>query len=508
MKWIVPAVTYVALATTPVAAGDYEPIYVVFSYHLDPLGPNPRAARINYPQHRDAVQWTTALSLSTGMKLSAAGTGPYTEACVLNGHEADFTTFMPGEHNTLGTHLHAHRKLPQSPPYGWQEVPQRQRTPEVVAEIFADQIFYVNQIFTGLGRPATDNQYFHGTHANSPGIMDDLYRFGGVRHGTYPNVFAILHAPRGLYHPYRGDAEATKENLGGFYTLIPIASGIAGEDRVHGPEGMVYGTLPYLKKDFVIEYLEWRFAQSHGLLDRIWVYGWGAHPYQTTPTYRGTDGVLTRLTIQRIIGWLNDNFVEKESGEGNVIARYATYLNVRDRFKAWEIEHPGESSIHGDPKEGPYRELPATAELLATSYYDNEIVVNPSVEVHRFVDREDDTVRYVVWTDSPPRVLDLSNEVSGLVAVIDHEGEHGFADSRAIDVAGDPLVIVAAIHGDFDLDGDVDLDDFAVFAPCMAGPGLNYTDPDCRVFNFDFELDRDVDLADFAALGEAFTGSH
>lgn len=65
----------------------------------------------------------------------------------------------------------------------------------------------------------------------------------------------------------------------------------------------------------------------------------------------------------------------------------------------------------------------------------------------------------------------------------------------------------AGVCGDFDLDGDVDLGDFAVFSQCFAGafnppavtcpPGV---DADC-------DDDGDVDLGDFAVFSQNFTGS-
>ncbi len=67
-------------------------------------------------------------------------------------------------------------------------------------------------------------------------------------------MLLILGATRGLYHPYRGDVLGN-EDFAGPYVRIPISSGIAGQDALHGPEGMIYGTLPYLKKDFLLEYL-------------------------------------------------------------------------------------------------------------------------------------------------------------------------------------------------------------------------------------------------------------
>jgi len=66
--------------------------------------------------------------------------------------------------------------------------------------------------------------------------------------------------------------------------------------------------------------------------------------------------------------------------------------------------------------------------------------------------------------------------------------------------------------GDFDVDSDVDLDDFAAFVDCMAGPD---TPPDptasacvqaCQDA-FDWDDDNDVDLADFAEFQALFTGS-
>ncbi len=63
--------------------------------------------------------------------------------------------------------------------------------------------------------------------------------------------------------------------------------------------------------------------------------------------------------------------------------------------------------------------------------------------------------------------------------------------------------------GDFDGDGDVDLDDHAAFPPCMNGPGLLPTDTppghqaDCLEV-FDFEDDDDVDSEDWAGLLAVF----
>ena len=66
--------------------------------------------------------------------------------------------------------------------------------------------------------------------------------------------------------------------------------------------------------------------------------------------------------------------------------------------------------------------------------------------------------------------------------------------------------------GDFDVDGDVDLDDYTALADCLAGPDETPTPSaaecvDACLAAFDVNDDADVDLADFAGFQAVFTGS-
>ena len=58
--------------------------------------------------------------------------------------------------------------------------------------------------------------------------------------------------------------------------------------------------------------------------------------------------------------------------------------------------------------------------------------------------------------------------------------------------------------GDYECDGDVDLDDYAAWGGCMTSPDGSYP---FRCVPFDFEYDGDVDLVDFARFQEVFTGT-
>ena len=63
----------------------------------------------------------------------------------------------------------------------------------------------------------------------------------------------------------------------------------------------------------------------------------------------------------------------------------------------------------------------------------------------------------------------------------------------------------AGRFGDFDGDGNVDLDDFADYAECTDGPDVAVTFDCAQVFDSDGDLD--VDTADFADFQTVFTGS-
>jgi len=60
------------------------------------------------------------------------------------------------------------------------------------------------------------------------------------------------------------------------------------------------------------------------------------------------------------------------------------------------------------------------------------------------------------------------------------------------------------LPGDYDVDGDVDFNDFTRFAPGMTGPDNGPPPAGCDLF--DFDVDNDVDLTDFRVFQESFGG--
>ncbi|MBN2446314.1 MAG: glycoside hydrolase family 16 protein [Phycisphaerae bacterium] len=78
-------------------------------------------------------------------------------------------------------------------------------------------------------------------------------------------------------------------------------------------------------------------------------------------------------------------------------------------------------------------------------------------------------------------------------------------------LGGGAAIVEDEVPGDADGDGDVDADDFAGFADCMAGPfnspvPAELTEELCLGV-FDFNDDYDVDLGDFAEFQQVFDGT-
>lgn len=67
-------------------------------------------------------------------------------------------------------------------------------------------------------------------------------------------------------------------------------------------------------------------------------------------------------------------------------------------------------------------------------------------------------------------------------------------------------VRVGPVHSDFNVDGDVDLGDFAQYQACFNGP--NRPAAEGCVFDADFDFDGDVDVSDFGLFLACFNGSN
>lgn len=113
------------------------------------------------------------------------------------------------------------------------------------------------------------------------------------------------------------------------------------------------------------------------------------------------------------------------------------------------------------------------------------------------------TFEFVTLNETPSTKLFIPETLGGAETIIingipglDVHGSLGNATVR----------IVTILPCDFDMDGDVDLSDFAIFSQCFSG-ALMPPSPSCPFgVNADLDSDGDVDLADFAFFSQKFTG--
>ncbi|MHC4066699.1 MAG: LVIVD repeat-containing protein, partial [Planctomycetota bacterium] len=146
---------------------------------------------------------------------------------------------------------------------------------------------------------------------------------------------------------------------------------------------------------------------------------------------------------------------------------------------------------------------PAAPQVIGT-YYEAGLVPGRVVA--------DNYTAYVTDAGEGVRVLDVSNPTTPTSEeFIDTPGSAFTValDAGRIYVAdgatGLRIFGTCSNTGDYDGDGDVDLDDYAAFPTCMTGPAVSGVGLGCEVF--DFDSNDTVDVFDFAEFQEAFTGS-
>ncbi len=77
----------------------------------------------------------------------------------------------------------------------------------------------------------------------------------------------------------------------------------------------------------------------------------------------------------------------------------------------------------------------------------------------------------------------------------------GTVPGASVDANGCPPII----FGDFNRDGDVDMEDLNVFAACASGPSVPYTG---GCVKSDFDEDADVDQSDFGVFQRCWSGEN
>lgn len=419
---------------------DVSPILVTAMVHLDPL-PLVNDANVvldAYVRHRDAWLWYLNLADATGVALSAQMTGVYAEACVRQGHASDFADCMPGGPHHLGTHLHGNVK--GEAPYEWRRIPEgAYHDPEITEQVFCDNIPWVNRVFEENGFTYRDNWFLHGSQVTFFGMDEDLF---GRPDLPFHNTYDMAGALRGRLYVYRGDFLAEPDEESGSCIKMAEVGGIIGEDRVHGPEGMVYGSVPYQRRDFLRAYLEWRESVRRGEMGPVRHFTWMVHPYQLVDDYVGSGGRSARACIEELVAWLNAEFIGQPDESGFVIARYAHAAEIRQEFEAWESAHPNEAAdLQQAMRSGnPPLHLPAIHQRLESTYHCSSVEPgNENVRAHQFKDHDTGADVYVAWT-TDGNTHSLSSWMSGTARVLGQDGSFEIQSIDQMTVGPEPVL--------------------------------------------------------------------
>ncbi len=218
------------------------------------------------------------------------------------------------------------------------------------------------------------------------------------------------------------------------------------------------------------------------------VYG-GAHTWDVNEVFSNHDGTIQFVEIREANG---------TPGEVNVGGRLVSADGTGNGFNIASSVSAPTTNKHL---------LFATAAFAALPGAPTPDQIIPAGMVP-FFNINGDTVRYNpydAFTFGPVPVDGINSMNDGGIVAANSPTNYAGA-TGSVDAGGPP------VPGDFDGDGDFDIDDYENYADCLDGPDAtptpeipDVTDADC-VDAFDQDDDNDVDLADFTSLQLGFTG--
>lgn len=191
-----------------------------------------------------------------------------------------------------------------------------------------------------------------------------------IREGGADQVLAsyFSHVP---WNPYRPGQTSITEDLTTKFVTIPEGM-IIGQTGVHFNRWQD-GTSAGKKAEFLQLYANWKERNRTGAQPKVWSFSWGVH------TQDLDEGSESRTATEDLVAWLRDEFTGKADSTGKPPARFASYIEVRDEYLAWEAEHPGVSSFNyaADAADyGQYPYLEWANRYLRLARFDSRIVVS------------------------------------------------------------------------------------------------------------------------------------
>ncbi len=469
-----------------------NPIYLTFVIHFDPLpAPGGQVLRQGYERERDNLAWLADLF----DKIERTKGPDFVPKLTLElgGDHAEYYSEDPvglallkrlrAKGHSLGTHFHSNYK---AGPHLWPDG-RSQNTPEMRRRVTTDHIKAVDALVAkiiGNADPTAIRQANHGITGHF--IDEDLAQQMGFAFFTGGrNEVLNLFFDHDVYNPWRPAtaresagwplAEETKGHwilvpqapvLGAIGEHFPLPAGVPPE-YTQGMRVMVWQDLsiPAMQRKFWHLYLEWlqRQKSTNPTDKRVWVFGWTEHTNNLfADDNRYGNNRNLRDEVRQYVFWLNENFINKRTSEGKLIAQYATAETVMKEFRAWEVAHPGESSFSYSARTRdwsvyPYQLKGLTRELMY-AHYEQEITTfrAQGVNAHkllktngrnwvyqngRVMSTRPTWPIYLLWSDAGDRTIDFSGVLSGTVrCVAGRSGAEIAHETAALRVSEEPII--------------------------------------------------------------------
>jgi hypothetical protein len=339
--------------------GTQAPINITFDLHSDPESPvmTIDERRAYFELQLTNAEWLLTFLEPYGVKVSFLAVGEFYEFCVEESEKERCFALQNRLYESggiIGTHQHTQYWRGS---HDWPDTPNGFNNPAEadVRKVWADGHRFTDAAITAaLGLTDETAIAAINTAAESQAQLADpcqlMEEYGyTVRQGGADQTLVPLfgHVP---WNPFRPGATATAEDLSTPFVTIPQGM-VIGHTGLH--LGVTQdGRVPRKQAEFLELYTNWRARELSGAAPKVWTFGWGVH------TQDLNEGSESRAAIQEIIPWLSENFIGASSPSGHPIARYASYIEVRDEYLAWEAENPSVSSFNYDLKEADYNAYP------------------------------------------------------------------------------------------------------------------------------------------------------
>lgn len=434
-------------------------INITMDLHCDPLNGQLTldARRTFFRKQLANAAWLMDYLEPYGVRVSFLAVGEWYEFCVEDTERAaclPLLARLQASGGILGTHSHTeyYRGV-----HDWPSIANAYANPDPTD---VRRVWDTNKQFTDgavrLALGLTDPNAIANVNAaaeshaqlSDPNQLMEEYGFT-IREGGADQVMASYfnHVP---WNPFRPGQTAITEDPTTKFVTVPqgMVIGQVGEHLGRWQDG----TAARKKAEFLQLYTNWKERNRTGALPKVWAFGWGVH------TQDLDEGSASRAAIMDLIPWLRDEFVGKADRTGKAPARFASYIDVRDEYLAWEAEHPGVSSFNYaatamDYSLYPY--LPWANRYIRSARFDSRIAVSGAnvflMKAGDYSVATPTTYSFALASaESSPTTVDLSATLGTgtLKRIRLSDGSSIDVPAASVSLDAEPVVLCAAINCD------------------------------------------------------------